>query len=82
MEHNVIWLNCLADDFCQLFMSQWNQHLLTNGLKKRHKPCRLTPNEIMCLFIYFHKRRFHDLETYYIKYIQVHLAHLFPRLVS
>ena len=82
MEHNVIRLYCLVDDFCQLFMPHWNQHLLTKGLKKRHKPCRLTPSEIMCLFIYFHQLRFRDFKTYYIKYAQVHLAHLFPRLVS
>ena len=82
MYDNLILLFTIVDDFCQLFIPWWNKHLLESGLKKRHKPCRLSISEIMALFIYFHQLRFRDFKTYYTQYVQPHLAHLFPGLVS
>jgi len=82
MWDNVILLFTLVDDFSQLFTPWWNQHLLSSGLKKRHKPGRLALSEIMTIFIYFHQLRFRDFKSYYTKYVQVHMRPLFPGLVS
>ncbi|MFN7098655.1 MAG: IS982 family transposase [Gammaproteobacteria bacterium] len=79
---NLILLFCLVDDFLKGFMPKWNQHLLDNGIKKRNKPCRLALSEVMTIFIYFHQLRFRDFKTYYLQYVKVHLAKLFPGLVS
>ncbi len=82
MSDTVIHVFCIVDDFCQLCSPWWNQDLLEAQLKKRNKPCRLCPSEIMTIFIYFHQFKFRDFKSYYTTYVQVYLNALFPRLVS
>jgi hypothetical protein len=63
-------------------MPEWEKHLLQQGVKKRRTPSRLTPSEIMTLFIYFHICRYRDFKTYYTRYVRVYLCREFPGLVS
>lgn len=51
-------------------------------MKKRRTPSRLSPSEIMTIFIYFHMLRFRDFKTFYTRYVMLHLRHAFPGLVS
>ena len=37
---------CDVDDFCQLFIEPWQNSLLKKGVRKRRRPCRLSPAEI------------------------------------
>ncbi|CAM4452157.1 MAG: hypothetical protein LEGION0398_MBIBDBAK_00767 [Legionellaceae bacterium] len=82
MEDTLIALFCLVDDYCQCFMPEWEKHLLTCGLKKRNKPCRLEVSEIITLFVHFHQMRFRDFKSYYNFYVKNSLISYFPRLVS
>lgn len=82
MSDNLVELFVLVDNFCQIFIPQWEKQLLSAGLKKRCKPSRLSASEIMTIFIYFHQLRFRDFKTYYLKYVCLHLKNEFPHLVS
>lgn len=82
MEDTLTTLYCVVDDFCQLFMPQWQQNLLEHGLKKRHRSGKLTSSEIMTIYSHFHQSHYRDFKNYYIYYVQKYLSHLFPKLVS
>lgn len=82
MEDTLVGLFCIVDDFCNMFLPEWNKHLIGNGLKKRNKTTQLTPSEIMTIYIHFHQSHYRDFKNYYIFYIKKYLSHLFPRLVS
>ena len=82
MDDTLLLLFCAVDEFCKEFMPEWEKHLLQQGLKKRRTPSRLTPSEIMTIFIYFHICRYRDFKTYYTRYVMIHLRQEFPGLVS
>jgi hypothetical protein len=75
-------LFCRVDDFCQVFMPEFEKQLLETHAKKRHRLGQMATSEIMTILIYFHQLRFRDFKTYYQQYVQVHLQNHFPRLVS
>jgi hypothetical protein len=80
--HNLVELFCLVDDFCKEFMPEFEKRLIEETGKKYKRPCKLSSGEVMTLIIYFHQVRFRDFKTYYIRYVQQHLSHAFPGLVS
>jgi hypothetical protein len=82
MEENLIDLFCFVDDFCQLFLPEWDKHLINNGLKKRTRLSQLSPSEIMTIYIHFQQSHYRDFKSYYIHHVHSHLSHLFPQLVS
>lgn len=53
MEDTLIFLFFLVDDFCQVFLPEWNKHLVRHRLKKRHREGQLSPSEIMSIYIHF-----------------------------
>jgi len=67
--NNLVELYCIVDDFSLEFMPKFEKNQLEVGLKQRHKPCGLSPSEIMTLIIYFHQLRFRDFKTYYTQYV-------------
>ena len=81
-QDTLIHLFCLVDEFCQLFMPEWQKHLFKNRLIKRHRKTQLSPSEIMTIYIHFHQSHYRDFKNYYIFYVQKHLKPLFPSLVS
>jgi IS5 family transposase len=82
MEDTVIELFCLVDEFCKEFFPLWQQQLLSCGLIKRHRQNRLSPAEIMTIFIHFHQSHYRTFKHYYLQYVQRHLKTFFPQLVS
>jgi hypothetical protein len=82
MDDTLLMLFCVVDDFCKEFYPEWEKNLITQGLKKRRTSSRLSPSEIMTIFIYFHMLRFRDFKTYYTRYVVTHLRDAFPGLVS
>lgn len=82
MEDTLVILYCVVDDFCKKFYPEWKKHLIGQGLKKRRTQSRLSPSEIITIFVYFHMLRFRDFKTYYTRYVQPHLKGAFPDLVS
>ena len=73
---------CDVDDFCQLFIGQWQQLLLTNGEIKRRRECRLSPAEVMTIIIHFHQSHYRDFKNYYLHYVCRQLKPYFPELLS
>ena len=51
----IIELFCLVDDFCKIFLPQWNAKMLRNGQKKRIKAGKMSISEIMSIIISFHQ---------------------------
>ena len=50
--NNLVELYCVVDDFTLEFMPEFEKNQLEVGLKQRHKPCGLSPSEIITLIIY------------------------------
>lgn len=51
----LIEIYCDVDDFCPLFIGQWQQTLLENEEIKRRRACKLSPAEIMTIVIRFYQ---------------------------
>lgn len=73
---------CDVDDFCQLFIEQWQQTLIASGEAKRRRECRLSPAEIMTIIIHFHQSHYRDFKNYYLGYVCRQLKSYFPQLLS
>jgi hypothetical protein len=51
-----------ADDFCKVFIPQWELQLLADGTRKRQRKGRMTPSEIMSIIILFHMSHHRDFK--------------------
>ena len=58
MEDTLITLFCIVDEFFNEFYPEWEKTLISQGIKKRRRPSKISPSEIMTIFIYFHVLRF------------------------
>lgn len=47
-------LFCHVDDFCKVFMPQWQKLQRENGERKRNQQSLMSPSEIMTIIIAFH----------------------------
>ena len=45
---------CDVDDFCKVFIPQWELQQLADGTRKRQGKGLMTPSEIMSIIILFH----------------------------
>jgi len=59
---NVIELFCFVDDFCQDFLPQWHQQLLTHGVERRNRQGQLSISETMTLVIHFHQSHYRNFK--------------------
>lgn len=73
---------CDVDDFCHMFIEQWQRTLLENGEVKRRRACRLSPAEVMTIIIHFHQSHYRDFKNYYLNYVSKELKAYFPELLS
>ena len=73
---------CDVDDFCKVFIPQWELQLLADGTKKRQRKGRMTPSEIMSIIILFHMSHHRDFKNYYIGYISNFYKKDYPNLLS
>lgn len=71
-----------VDDFCLLFVPEWQKHLINSGEKQRIKPSRLSVSEVMTILIAFHQSGYRDFKTYYTQFVCRYWQHHFPDLVS
>lgn len=69
----------LIDEFCIEFDKSVEKHLLGNIPKRTPKMC---PSEVITIMVMFHTGGFRNMKHFYIHYVQVHMAHLFPDTVS
>ena len=72
------------DDFHREFGSQLeNRPFLTDAkVKRRNRKGKLSDAEMMAIFLLFHYGQFTNFKHFYTRYVQVHMADLFPDLIS
>ena len=73
LEHpmdRLVSLFCHGDDFCQIFVPDWQRHLITTGQKKRCRQHRLSTSEMMTILIYFHQSHYRHFKTCYMAHVQ------------
>jgi hypothetical protein len=75
-------LYCDVDDFCKVFIPQWQKQLLDDGTRKRQRDCRMTMSEIMTIVISFHMSHYRDFKNYYLGYVSQFYRKDFPNLLS
>jgi hypothetical protein len=73
---------CDTDDFCKVFMPQWEAQLIANGTRKRNRQCRMTMSEIMTIIIGFHTSNQRDFKNYYTGLVARFYKGYFPELLS
>ena len=73
---------CYVDDFCKLFIPQWEDILIGNGSRKRRREKRMSSSEIMIDIISFHQSNYRDFKNYYLGYVSKHMKSYFPSLLS
>lgn len=71
-----------VDDFCQVFLPAFEQHLLTSGARQRRRARSLSISEVMTILIHFHQSDYRNFKAYYCKHVLRHLRSEFPGLVS
>lgn len=79
---NLIDTYCDVDDFCKIFIPEWETCLITNGEIKRRRVKRMSNAEIMTIIISFHQSHYRDFKNYYLGYVAKHLKAHFPSLLS
>lgn len=79
---NLVELYCDVDDFCKVFVPQWQQQLIEDGSRSRHRECRLSMSEIMTIIIGFHMSHHRDFKNYYLGHVKQFYKKAFPDLLS
>ena len=73
---------CDVDDFCRVFIPEWEKHQLADGSRKRQCDSRMTTSEIMTIVICFHTSHYRDFKHYYLGYISRFYKDAYPDLLS
>uniref|UniRef100_UPI0003B371AA IS982 family transposase n=1 Tax=Psychromonas hadalis TaxID=211669 RepID=UPI0003B371AA len=79
---NLIELFCDVDDFCNVFIPEWEASLISNGEIKRRRAKRMSNSEIMTIIISFYQSHYRDFKNYYLGYVAKYLKSYFPSLLS
>ncbi|MDQ7072674.1 MAG: transposase [Gammaproteobacteria bacterium] len=73
---------CDVDDFCKVFMPEWEAQLIADGTRKRNRQSRMTMSEIMTIIIAFHSSNQRDFKNYYTGFVARFYKDYFPNLLS
>ncbi|CDH26769.1 transposase (fragment) [Xenorhabdus bovienii str. kraussei Becker Underwood] len=79
---NLVNLYCHVDDFCQIFMPQWQKYLIESGERQRLRQGRMSTSEIMTIIIAFHMSHQRDFKNFYLGFICLYHRKAFPTLLS
>ena len=82
METDLVALFVQVDDFCQVFLPQFEAQLLSHGHRQRRRARALSVSEIMTVLIHFHQSHYRDFKAYYTNKVLPQLRGEFPGLVS
>ena len=80
--NKLVELFCDVDDFCKVFIPQWQKQLLEDGTQKRQRSGRMTTSEIMTIVVSFHMSHYRDFKNYYLIYVSQVYKEDFPNLLS
>ena len=78
----LVELFCDVDDFCKVFIPQWQRQLLEDGSRMRKRDCRMSMGEIMTIIIGSHMSHHRDFKNYYLGYVSAFYRKDFPELLS
>jgi hypothetical protein len=73
---------CDVDDFCNVFIPEWEARLITTGEIKRRRVKRMSNAERMTITISFHQSHYRDFKNYYLGYVAKYLKPYFSSLLS
>ncbi len=80
--HKLVEVFCDVDDFCAVFIPEWEKTLLTDGTRKRQGTGRMTMSEVMTIIIFFQISHHRDFKNFYIGYLAHFYKSAFPNLLS
>ena len=73
---------CSVDDFCTVFIPQWEKQQIADGARKRKRSSRMSMSEIITIIITFHTSHHRDFKNFYTGYVARFLTNEFPTLLS
>ena len=79
---NLVELYCDVDDFCKVFIPQWQKQLLEDGTNKRQRKGQMSTSEIMTIVVGFHMSHLRDFKNYYLGHVSTFFKCAFPNLLS
>lgn len=71
-------LFCDVDDFCKVFVPEWEKTQIENGEKKRRRKRSISTSEIITLIIYYHQSGYGTFKWFYLRYLPKNLSKPFP----
>ncbi len=71
-------LFCDVDDFCKVFIPEWEKTQIENGEKKRRRKRSISTSEIITLIIYYHQSGYGTFKWFYLRYLPKNLSKYFP----
>ena len=71
---------CAVDDFCQVFLPQWEAYLISEGTSPRGPDPGLSVSEIITLLLVLHGSRFKYLKNFYNGVMGEVLRRYFPNM--
>lgn len=80
---NLEQLYCLVDDFCKLFIPEWEKTLATTGVCRRKRPGQLSDSEFMTIYLCFQSSGYRDFKHFYLGCVlRGDLRKAFPQAIS
>lgn len=80
--NKLVEIFCDVDDFCRVFMPEWEKQCLSDGTRQRNRACRMSMSEIITIIIAFHTSHHRDFKNYYKGFISQFYRKHFPTLLS
>ncbi|GFO74862.1 transposase, IS982 family [Bathymodiolus platifrons methanotrophic gill symbiont] len=75
-------LFCDADDFCKVFIPEWEKTQIESSEKKRRRKRCISTSEIISLIIYYHQSGYGTFKWFYLRYLPRNLSGAFPKAPS
>lgn len=80
---NLEELYCLVDDFCKIFIPEWEKTLVKTGIRKRKRKGQLSDSELITIYLLFQSSGYRDFKHYYFGCVlQGDLRKAFPQALS
>jgi len=79
---DITTLFCEIDDFCGDFEPMLNEHLISDGNRKRFRKSTLALSEVMTIIVEFQRSGYRAFKHYYQRHVCVYLRWAFPQVVS
>ena len=75
-------LFCDVDDFCQIFIPEWQKSQLMHGEKKRNRPHRMSFSEMITIIVSYHQSGYRTFKWFYQNHVQKYWRTAFSGLLS